>query len=105
MTCGQRSTERRTLLGCAVLSRAPAVERANCCCCAHLEALHHSLDHFVLQAAVLALCVLPDGDQVNVIVLGLVPGQAEARPHVGIQVELLHTRSTGAHAALRQTGR
>jgi hypothetical protein len=56
---------------------------------AYLQTFHHPLDHLVLQAAVLPLSVLPDGDQVDIVVLGLVAGKAEAGPHVGIQVQLL----------------
>jgi hypothetical protein len=52
----------------------------------HLEALHNSLDHLVLQPTVLPLSVLPDGHQVDVVILGLVAREAEARPHIGIQV-------------------
>lgn len=43
--------------------------------------------HHVLDAAVLALCVLPDGDQVDVSVGRLVALDGDAGPHVGVQVK------------------
>ncbi|KAF6251270.1 hypothetical protein COO60DRAFT_1561813, partial [Scenedesmus sp. NREL 46B-D3] len=43
----------------------------------------------MLQPTVLSLCVLTDGDQVHIIILGLVARQAEAGPHIGIQLQLL----------------
>lgn len=43
--------------------------------------------HHVLDAAVLALRVLSDGDQVNVGVRGLVPLHGDTRSYVGVEVE------------------
>ena len=34
----------------------------------YLETLDHARHNLVLQTAVLSLCVLPDGDQVDVII-------------------------------------
>lgn len=43
--------------------------------------------HHVLDAAVLALGVLPDGDQVDVSVGCLVALDGDTGPHVGVQVK------------------
>lgn len=43
--------------------------------------------YLMLQAAVLALCVLSNDDNVNVLVAGLNPRQGPAVHHVGIQVQ------------------
>jgi len=53
---------------------------------ARLERLDHARHHLVLQAGVLALGVLADGDQVDVVVARLVARQREARPHVCVQL-------------------
>ena len=43
----------------------------------------------MLQTTVLALCVLSDCDQVDIVIPGLVSWNAEAWPHIGIQLEFL----------------
>ena len=53
---------------------------------ARLERLHHAGHHLVLQAGVLALRVLADGHQVDVVVARLVARQREAGAHVGVQL-------------------
>lgn len=52
-----------------------------------LDALHHSVDHHVLNTRVLALRVLTDQHRVHVVVGGLVACNRPARTHVGEQVE------------------
>ena len=41
----------------------------------------------VLNATVLSLSVLSNGDQVHIVVAGAIPLNRATRPHVGIQVE------------------
>ena len=41
----------------------------------------------VLQAAVFALCVLPDDEDVNALVSGLHPWEGPAVHHIGIQIQ------------------
>ena len=55
----------------------------------YLQAFHNTLDNLVLQATVFALCVFSDRDYVDVVILGLVARETEARPNVGIQLQLL----------------
>ena len=94
------------------------------------ETLHHSRNHLVLQAAVfwgetrgkgcqclletawvlrscgfacspvLSLGVLSDGDQVDVVVLGLEPRNGHARPYVRVERELLPQRQVQAPVSL-----
>ena len=54
-----------------------------------LDALHNSVDDLVLNARVFSLRVLPDGDQIDVIVQSLVALDGLAGADVGVQAELL----------------
>lgn len=54
-----------------------------------LDALNDAIDDLVLNARVLTLGVLADGDHVDVVVQRLVALEAAAGSNVGIQVELL----------------
>ena len=51
-----------------------------------LERLNNAGDHLMLQAGVLALGVLADGHQVDVVVARFVARQREAGAHIGIQL-------------------
>lgn len=42
----------------------------------------------MFQATVLALCILSDSYKVHVIITRLIARDAEARPHVGVQLKL-----------------
>lgn len=52
-----------------------------------LDALHHSVDHHVLNSRVFTLGVLPDQHRVDVVVGGLVACNRPAGTHVGEEVE------------------
>jgi len=54
-----------------------------------LHALHHSRVHLMLQPTVLPLRVLPDNDNVNVLVFARVTGDALAQDQVGEEIQLL----------------
>eukprot|EP00955_Chlamydomonas_euryale_P100284 365273-Chlamydomonas_euryale.AAC.6 len=55
----------------------------------HLKALNHAGHHLVLQTRVLSLGVLANGHQVDIVVSRLVARDRHARPHVGVQIQLL----------------
>lgn len=54
-----------------------------------LDALNDAVDDLVLDAGVLALGVLTDGDHVHIVVQRLVALETAAGTHVGVQIELL----------------
>mmetsp|Transcript_10786 Transcript_10786/g.32062 ORF Transcript_10786/g.32062 Transcript_10786/m.32062 type:complete len:323 (+) Transcript_10786:437-1405(+) len=57
--------------------------------CDDLKALNHAGHHLVLQTRVLSLGVLANGHQVDIVVSRLVARDRHARPHVGVQIQLL----------------
>ena len=65
-----------------------------------LDGLHHAADDLVLDARVLALRVLADGDEVDVVVERLVALDRLARPHVGVEAEFLAERQVEGAEAL-----
>ncbi len=66
---------------------------------ARLERLDHARHHLVLQAGVLALGVLADGDQVDVVVARLVARQREARSNIRVQLPQIAQVRPGARAS------
>lgn len=70
-----------------------------------LNTLYYTVDDFVLDARVFALCVLANCHNIDVIVEGLVALQAAARSDICVQIELLSqgqvegavTLSNGCH--------
>ena len=56
--------------------------------CDQFDTLDHAVDDLVLDARVFSLGVLADGDQIDVVVQGLVAFDGFAGSHVGVQTEL-----------------
>ena len=49
--------------------------------------LDNSINNLVFNSRVLALCVLSDGDNIDIIIQGLKPFYRFARSNIGVQVE------------------
>jgi hypothetical protein len=58
----------------------------------------------VLNARVLALSILSDDHDVDVVIRGLDAGDGARRPHVGVEVELLAQRQVERHVTLSDGG-
>mmetsp|Transcript_7904 Transcript_7904/g.15879 ORF Transcript_7904/g.15879 Transcript_7904/m.15879 type:complete len:369 (-) Transcript_7904:102-1208(-) len=55
----------------------------------HLERLHNSRHHLMLQSRIFTLCILTNSHQIDIIIPSFIPGNGQTRPNICIQLQLL----------------